>query len=72
MAAGVPIWTANVQSGDIYHTGFLGTDYYDCGNSGGSITIDWNNGNIQHITLTAVGVDITFTEPPHPESVSYG
>jgi len=58
--------TDDVQHADIYHTGFVGTNYYDCGNSGASITIDWNNGNLQHVTLTAVGVDITFTEPPHP------
>ena len=66
LVAGVPSWAADIQFEDIYHTGFISTDYYDCGNSGASITIDWNNGNIQHITLTAVGVDITFTEPPHP------
>ena len=58
--------TDDVQHADIYHTGFIGTNYYDNGNSGASITIDWNNGNLQHVTLTAVGVDITFTEPPHP------
>ena len=58
--------TSDVQHADIYHTGFIGTNYYDNGNSGASITIDWNNGNLQYITLTAVGVDITFTEPPHP------
>jgi len=58
--------TSDVQFADIYHTGFIGTNYYNCGNSGASITIDWNNGNLQYITLTAVGVDITFTEPPHP------
>jgi len=57
--------TDDVQHADIYHTGFIGTNYYDCGNSGASITIDWNNGNLQQVTLTAVGVDITFTEPPH-------
>ena len=57
---------ADVQHADIYHTGFIGTPYYSCGNSGASITIDWNNGNLQYVTLTAVGVDITFTEPPNP------
>jgi len=58
--------TSDIQHADIYHTGFIGTNYYDNGNSGASITIDWNNGNLQYVTLTAVGVDITFTEPPHP------
>ena len=53
-------------TGDIHHGGFISTTYYNCGNSGASITIDWNNGNIQYVTLTAVGVDVTFTEPPNP------
>ena len=53
-------------SGDIHHGGFISTPYYSCGNSGASITIDWNNGNLQYVTLDNVGVDITFTEPPNP------
>ena len=57
---------ADVQHADIYHTGFISTPYYNCGNSGATATIDWNNGNIQYITLTNVGVDVTFTEPPNP------
>jgi len=54
------------SDGALYHTAFLGTVYYDNGNSGASIIIDWNNGNLQYVTLTAVGVDVTFTEPPRP------
>ena len=56
---------ADIQHAAIYHTGFISTPYYNCGNSGASITIDWNNGNLQYVTLDNVGVDITFTEPPN-------
>lgn len=56
--------TSDVQFADIYHTGFIGFDIHDNGNSGSAKTIDWNNGNEQQITLTATGVDLTFTEPP--------
>lgn len=59
--------TANdVQFTDVHHTAFISTVYYNNGNSGGAITIDWNNGNLQYVTLTAAGVDLTFTEPPNP------
>ena len=64
--AGTINMASSEADGDFYHTGFIGTDYYSIGNSGASITIDWNNGNLQYIILTGVGVDITFTEPPHP------
>ena len=64
--AGMLVMVSSESDGALYHTSFLGTVYYDNGNSGASITIDWNNGNLQHVTLTAVGVDITFTEPPRP------
>ena len=58
--------TGDFSSADIHHTAFISTVYYNNGNSGASITIDWNNGNLQYVTLTAVGVDVTFTEPPNP------
>ena len=58
--------SSDVQFADIYHTDFLGCDLVDNGNSGSSKTIDWGTGSLQKITLTAAGVDITFTEPPHP------
>ena len=58
--------SGDFSSADIHHSDFISTEYYSCGNSGASITIDWNNGNLQYVTLTAVGVDMTFTEPPNP------
>lgn len=64
--AGTINMVSSEADGDFRHTGFLSTNYYNNGNSGASITIDWNNGNLQYVTLTGVGVDITFTEPPHP------
>jgi hypothetical protein len=36
---------------------------YDNGNGGASKTIDWNNGNMQKITLNAATCTITFTAP---------
>lgn len=56
----------DVQFADIHHTAFISTVYYNNGNSGAAKTIDWNNGNLQYITIDNVGVDITFTEPPNP------
>lgn len=37
-------------------------DYYDAGNSGASIVIDWANGPVQKLTLTA-NCAVTFSNP---------
>jgi hypothetical protein len=38
----------------------------NAGNSGSSITIDWNDGQKQSVTLTAASVTLSFTNPPGP------
>lgn len=40
---------------------------YDAGNSGSSITIDWNNGAYQRVTLTAATPALTFSNPVNGE-----
>ena len=41
---------------------------YNNGNSGASITVDWNNGNKQMVTMTA-NCTIGFTAPPGPSNL---
>lgn len=53
----------NTADGTIEHTGFFGADVYANGSKSGAFTIDWNNGNIQTVTITGALLDITFTEP---------
>ncbi|MBU2685723.1 MAG: hypothetical protein KKF27_20970, partial [Gammaproteobacteria bacterium] len=38
---------------------------YDNGNSGAAVTIDWNNGNVQKVTMTD-NCTFSFTNPPGP------
>jgi hypothetical protein len=40
---------------------------YNAGNGGSAITIDWNNGHKQKVTLTA-NLAVSFTAPPGPTS----
>ncbi len=47
-------YAATFQGGNVnINGGQFGSDIYVIGSSGSSQTIDWNNGNTQHITLTA-------------------
>lgn len=39
--------------------------YYSAGNSGASLTIDWNNGASQHVTMTG-NCTFTFSNPAQP------
>ena len=45
-------------------------DTYPNGDSGASATINWNNGNFQSIRLTAAEVDLSYTDPSGPCSLT--
>ena len=56
-------YAATFQGGNVgIVDGQFGSDIYVIGNSGASQTIDWDNGNTQHITLTA-NCTLTFSNP---------
>lgn len=52
----------NVEFNNVKANGQLYSPEHDNGNSGTSKTIDWNNGNIQFLTLTG-NCTLTFSNP---------
>lgn len=66
MASNLSTKVPTQQSVKSYVDSNSGESYevYDAGNSGSSINIDWADGNLQTVTLTASPVDVVFTSTP--------